>query len=636
MKPSRQHSFLYIVRPGGEAGEYECVGESNSAFPVLWRVLLAADRRLHGPAIDEVMDGATRQNVAVDAQQSLERVDFIVDHLLSLASLEQVEGVQRYLSAARAHLQQLVGLWHLPDETPPALLATLDEMPVEDAETEHAVWRADWRRIEAAARGSDPHAVLNELFSADARLTWREWRAWSGVFGLALFTHDYFASAFRAPHAHDFDHVSPATALDGDWQLCREGAKVGVRHASSRQVALQPVYDHVVSAGLPNLVWIRCDKNIGLAHLSTEGADVLCEPTFQDVSNFVRSRAVVMKDEHYGFLTEEGCLIVRPQFDEVDDYSAAGIARVRRKHGWGLIDLDGRYVLRAAFDHLEWVPELPGWLAITPDKALLRHADGREWIAGRFTDIEVAVPQRFFRVIRNQRVGILDWQGEVVLPCEFDAVDAVELSDAVSVSATYFIVRKGGRVGLVNSAGADVLPCAFESIEPIEPHLEPDCCAVRPELLRVYVRQKHARPHAGIWNLKTAGWLVPCEYDVIWLLAVSSQDHRFIVATRGFDRDTETLRYSMGLLNGDGTPWIALEYKWIGDSVALTHSDARDYVREAIHFAWSRGRPVQALLAADGTLVWLYPDGTRIALEAGAQQPSYHIGVTRRAMDNSW
>jgi hypothetical protein len=298
---------------------------------------------------------------------------------------------------------------------------------------------------------------------------------------------------------------------------------------------------------------------------------------------------------------------------------------VRRGQRWGVIDVQGADVIPATHQRIEWDDAIAGWQVQTADGLGVLTIDGQPRVAPLWDRIDVASAERWLRVERNQKVGMLSWDGADFLPCEYDALEIVVVQRMPGTSAApHIVAQRAAHSGLLDENGAVVLPFDFASIEAIEPHAELDARIETPHLLRITARRAGSRPHAGVFDLCAGTWLVACEYDCIWLIALPA-GHGFLVARRCFDGGA---RFRVGVLGSDGATLIAPEYAWIGDNTALTSRDAREHVCEAICFGWLRGRPVQAQRAEGAELVWLYANG------ACSQADHDHAATTlhRRAM----
>jgi hypothetical protein len=577
----RNHCLLYILLPHGEPGEFELIGESNSTLPVLWQVLLAQaeGRVLSREDAERIFTGAVEQYLAADALDALVRYRRVVSVLVRRAEFEQWPEVTRYLTGAQQHLEELFASWTVPGEPEPVFAVSFDEFqPWRDAGQvlrEHAIQCIDtWRALDADAQSAQLEVLASICRFSARRVQLNDWRVWSDVFGLALFTHPYFAEAYRKP----LDGAYPAFPNDA------ESPSTG----SEDRLAIVQVGEH--------RGFLRAD---GTWHV---------QPEWHEVWPYANGAAVVLLHDRFTYIDAHGTRIVDVDLDEADDFTVAGVARVRKGRRWGLLRLDGTFALPLAHLRLEWAEDFGGWLAKADDRCLLARADGTHWIDDAWDSIDVLVPRRLIRVQRGRCVGALTWSGDTALACEYDSLTGREQS--ASSQAIELFARRDKRMGVVDATGVARVPFEFALVEDLEPQREGELTLNKPEWVRVYSLPANARPQAGVWDLQERRLRVPCRYDVIALTSFGSTDRfGFLVAQKvASSARGDPVRYRVGLLRADGSILVPLAYEWIGDRVALGRSQAIHRVREALHFAWSRGVAVEAS-RSDGVPCRLHPTG---------------------------
>jgi hypothetical protein len=493
------------------------------------------------------------------------------------------------------------------------LCAYLGKTPAQDASVTHAYLQQlarEWEVLQQAMLREDfaAMAALLGFHAVDLRFT--DWKAWAGVFGLALFEHDYFFHAFRQPLAgdyvdHAYDELGSDDELAVDCYRYKENGAWGVHRLTAAEafIVLQPEWDRVLRAGEQEeaLVWVRRDRRFGLAAVAGEHAGRLlvepsldevgdfndglavarrgtkmgflardgswhAEPAWDEVCPYANHHAVVRLAGKFGFIDASGKTVIAPQFDEADDFTDRGVARVRQGKHCGLVRTDGSVALPVDCERLEWSEDFAGWLCLRDGARVLAHADGRIWLDAGWDAIEVCVAQHTIRVVRNGRVGLLRW------------------------------------------CGASLLACEFSAIESMEPHFVVGQALITPDLVRVVSLPGAAQPRVGVWDIRQQCYVVPCKYDFIWITLLGKDDaYGFIVATRNAKRGESTKgRYCVGMLRADGSTLIAHDYAWIGERTALNKTGAMDDIRNTIHFEWARGEPVLASIKKNGPLVWLH------------------------------
>lgn len=680
--PHRIH--LYLLRPG-ERGEFQSLGSANGFFPSLWQVLLAEPcgqslpSGWPGSQITDQIGAATGQWLVADARRALSRLEQFTALIVRHPQFHEVAGLGRYLDAAQAFLHDAMTQWESPGADYPVLCIDSARLPVSGhgAPPDHVAELNAFREQLAQVLRTDDFAAIETLLRFPSRnLRFTDWKAWSGMFGLAQFEPHYFMAAFREPFAedyadHDYDEFGSDASLGYDCYRFREGAFWGVyrEDEDDKITVLDPVWDRIFKTGegSRSLVWTQRNGRYGLVDLTT--ATVLRAPDldevhgFQDgvaiarvegkfglldamgqwrlspccdeIHAFVNALAVMRLGTKFGYIDATGATVIEPQFDEADDFTTAGVTRVRQGQYCGLVRRDGSIALPLRFASVEWSDALSGWVCKTAHHLLLAHADGGIWIDDGFAAIELLLRGVLLRVRRDESVGLLDWSGATVLPCEFESLTLSDIRAVGTHSAQWkgpqlrpsrgrrvaaessveqrrdIVARRDGRVGLLDWRGQMLVPFEFSYIDALEPQVEEAVQLTTPDLVRVVSMPGTAAPRVGVWSIERGRCIVPCQYDFVWSALVAADGtYGFIVAKRNPKRGSSALgRYRVGLLDAHGNALVPLEYAWIAEPTLLNRDDAVKDIRSTLFHNWSRGEPVRAALGENGPLVGLNTAG---------------------------
>jgi len=503
---------------------------------------------------------------------------------------------------------------------------------------------------------------------------WIAWSAVFGFSSLGhLYFSGSYKEARETDYA-DFDPDDDASNgenyLGGGCSRFKQDGKWGV-HRWDEYLAptavLAPEWDRVLHAGEDEqeLVWVQRDQRIGLAAISGDRAGrILLEPSLDATWDFVdglaiarrgermgylrrngtwfvepawdeawryaNGYAVVAKDGLHGYLNTEGKLAIAPRFAEADEFGAEGVARVKLGERYGLIRDDGSFVVDPVYTRLDWSDECSGWITELKGRRGLMKVDGAPWLAEQWDAIQCLARGQLLMVRHNGHCGAVDWQGQPVLACEYDDLQprysngvppagSVTFADGHAPHAgntpLELIARRGAHVGLIDSCGRVIAPFEFVRIESFEPHSHPSRQQfTRSELLRVYAAAADGSPpKAGIWDIELQRLIVPCIYAVIWIAKMSrALNYSFVAAlATAPELLAQRGRYSVGILNADGSTLFAPEFAWIASDLDLDAPNAGAEVRSALYAEWSSNRPVEASPGKGATSLWLYPDGTR-------------------------
>ena len=173
--------------------------------------------------------------------------------------------------------------------------------------------------------------------------------------------------------------------------------------------------------------------------------------------------------EKWGFINKKGEYVIKPRFDEVEDFSE-GLARVKVDGKYGYVDYEGKMVVKPQFDIAEDFSE--GLAQVIIDTyEWHQEDDGRQWQirkiyyidkAGNYVSEAHFLASRFChglaRVMVDGKYGFIDKTENMVLEPQFDFAP-------IYVNG-FFIVRNNKYYGLVDTTGKIIFePQSF--VEPI-------------------------------------------------------------------------------------------------------------------------------------------------------------------------
>jgi hypothetical protein len=155
----------------------------------------------------------------------------------------------------------------------------------------------------------------------------------------------------------------------------------------------------------------------------------------------------------YGCINEKGEEIVSPRFDDVKDFAANGLARVKANDKWGFINQRGEEVVPLRFDDVEDF-SANGWARVNFNgKYGYINEKGEEIIPLRFEYVNDFV-NGLARVKLNGKDGYINERGEEVISPRFDYA-----SNFVNGLAR---VMLNGKYGYINEKGEEIIPLRFE------------------------------------------------------------------------------------------------------------------------------------------------------------------------------
>jgi uncharacterized protein len=647
-------SYLYITNASGDGCRQ--IAEANNNFPVLWQILLAGGNPASAIDHQRVFGDNETDNLAVDAALALGRIKELVACMREHPLLHKLPELDQQFAGLEMHLAGLIDENQDDGEGEPLFSANLDQLSwLDDASPEQFIrqCRAEcderWGQVRAAIDGRDFPALDEALGVHEYGASFGDWNNWAWGFGFSGINHPYFDMQDE-PRSESFADFVPEDeeghGLPWGYRRIREGGKVGLERSTdedgeSWQTVLAAEWDSVRFA-TGETVWIERDKQFGLARISGEAGEILLPPQLEFGDEFNDGRAIVGRDGRQGVLLENGSWLCEPTFDtlwlfehgyasfsdgEHEGYidanghiavpaiydwagcfGSGGVGQVGVKDKYGLVRGNGEIAVPLEYEGVEWMPEMDAFQLIQGGKKGLWRADGSPWLGTEWNDFSVLVPGRLLAVKRGKHWGVLDWQGKERLPVEFQTIELVD--EDGGEENCWLEVKRNGRVGLCDEHGQVLVPTDYQKLENFEPL--PEEAGEIPgvdALVRVVRKAKGQSPKYGAFDHATQREIVPCDYDVLVLLALGNGEWGFIAACDNPRADRERLgKRRHGILRSDGTPLIPLEYAWLQEAYELEGWQISIIVSKILRH-WQDDLAIKAAHGERGCYVWLSRDG---------------------------
>jgi hypothetical protein len=103
---------------------------------------------------------------------------------------------------------------------------------------------------------------------------------------------------------------------------------------------------------LYNLGFLLLLNSYSLVAQIWRGKEVVTAEKYEYVGHFYNGLAKVKLEKKWGFIDTLGRVVVKPKYDQAENFSE-GLARVRiSQKGWGLVNTQGSEILKPMFDFI--------------------------------------------------------------------------------------------------------------------------------------------------------------------------------------------------------------------------------------------------------------------------------------------
>mgnify|MGYP000049725803 FL=1 len=159
------------------------------------------------------------------------------------------------------------------------------------------------------------------------------------------------------------------------------------------------------------------------------------EPDWKDIKLFNQDRYFTLKSkiDYYGIADTSYKLLVKPMYDELRPYNNNSELYLKvTNQGYYLMRIDGSLVYEDPFE-----------LVVT-------------WSGS-------ALGEFIFEVIRDDKFGLMDYQGEMILDVEFEEIASTPRDDE-----TYLRIGKDGKWGMINDKAEIIIQPIYKDISQLE------------------------------------------------------------------------------------------------------------------------------------------------------------------------
>ncbi len=297
-------------------------------------------------------------------------------------------------------------------------------------------------------------------------------------------------SAFNARLEPLFPQTYHAIRLfDSSNYLVERNGKKGLLDKTGK-VILPLEYDYVdnfLSSGLKNLISVKKGEKYGVVDFQGK---VLIPVEFEHVGEENQFLRVVTPDRKFGLYDRNGKLVVPAEYDWITksrtEYSKLLILR-KGAGNFYFMDNDNQLVLNVPVSEYGYIHDTEGLLNDENIRNLhLLYIKGKDGKFGAINEAsgKLAIPMiydgviqyvsgalhDYFSVRKGNKYGLIDEQGKVVLPIQYDAIslDMIggNLEDKQDTGIRV-VVGKNGKMGTVDLKNQVVIPLVYADLQRI-------------------------------------------------------------------------------------------------------------------------------------------------------------------------
>jgi len=201
-----------------------------------------------------------------------------------------------------------------------------------------------------------------------------------------------------------------------------------------------------------NLEPFRKDDFWGFRDKDTQ--DTVVGPKYDRVSKFVDNEALVWSKGRCALIDQNGTLLLSLKYEEIKKFRH-GVYKVRSGDKWGLLDNKYEEITSVKYDEIENFDKNL-LIASSDGKFSLLNNKGQKVTESSYDSISEFSDKGLAKVKRDNKYGLLDKTGKVLLPCKYYQLGDIE-DGLAKISA-------GELHGFIDKNGEVVIPCRYREI----------------------------------------------------------------------------------------------------------------------------------------------------------------------------
>lgn len=217
---------------------------------------------------------------------------------------------------------------------------------------------------------------------------------------------------------------------------------------------IEPIYEQITKF-TDSLFIFEEDEMFGIVHRN----GVIVTPAIYDqVGSLSNERAIVVLDDKIGYINSSGAEVIKPIFEEFPNFMENGrfngkYAKVRSKNKYGIIDLNGKWIVPAVYVELGNVSSMisflkgKNWGFIDLQNRVM-HSPKFDYAESMIHGLAVA------ELLVQQ--GMINAKGEWVIPNKFSNIERLENG--------YYLTSNGANLGVYSPKGKELVPNKYQQI----------------------------------------------------------------------------------------------------------------------------------------------------------------------------
>lgn len=226
---------------------------------------------------------------------------------------------------------------------------------------------------------------------------------------------------------------------------------------------LKPIYDTIITGKIP-YTWLVF-KNGKKSFYTKDG--LMLPFNYEDVRMLSPNFYKVKLEGKWGIYNHKtGGLAVPTTYQQIENcYSGRYLGEhllVKKNNHWGVIDFKNQIIIPCVYDKVQKRPGTANCVWRLRRVENLQRQDTLIYLQKQAPPEAYHLKNGYTTVLKNEKYGMLNPQGEVVLPVVYDYISVPSNS---FLPTAYLSIKKGNHYGVIDRKGKIVLPPKYESVD---------------------------------------------------------------------------------------------------------------------------------------------------------------------------
>ena len=258
----------------------------------------------------------------------------------------------------------------------------------------------------------------------------------------------------------EFDSIMTKEDTKEELLMVKKGTKYGLYGVRGKKI-LPVEYDEIGEySGIYFLV-----KQNGKYGYSNRNGKVTIKSMYDAAKPFKNKQAIVKKGDKWGIIDYTNKFVLQPQYDNIEAIGGGKFYSMTQGGKSYFYDANFKKITEEAFDQISAADTVYAVRVKKDGKYSYYNPEAKGYVTSEKFDEANAYQNGYASVKNTGQTGMLDINGKLIIPCQYDKVVYDKLQNKI-----VFRILKNGKEGMLDAAGTVLIPCEYDQLIPALPN----------------------------------------------------------------------------------------------------------------------------------------------------------------------